>query len=89
MGDEAELWRAAAQEACAILGGARDAPATPEALLAAARRARAQNAALRARLGTAQTVLHAQADLRVSLSPHTHHTKHHTADGTFAVCVTR
>lgn len=70
MSDEAELWRAAAQEACAVLGGADGDAVTPETLLAAARRARAQNAALRARLGTAQTVLHAQTDLRVRMHPH-------------------
>ena len=40
-----------------MLGCAGDAPATPEALLAAARQARAQNAALRARLGLSQTQL--------------------------------
>lgn len=70
MSDEAELWRAAAQEACTVLGDAGEGTVTPETLLAAARRARAQNAALRARLGTAQTVLHAQADLRVRMHPH-------------------
>lgn len=70
MSDEAELWRAAAQEACTVLGDAGEGTVTPETLLAAARRARAQNAALRARLGTAQTVLHAQTDLRVRMHPH-------------------